>query len=60
MEWLELGLAFVTAAVGALGGLGGAILLVPALVLTGTSPRARPRSGSFRSPRAHWPRQRRN
>jgi uncharacterized membrane protein YfcA len=39
MEWLELGLAFVTAAIGALGGLGGAILLVPALVLTGTAPR---------------------
>ena len=39
MEWLELGLAFVTAAIGALGGLGGAILLVPLLVLTGMSPR---------------------
>lgn len=33
-------LAFVTSAVGALGGLGGAVLLVPALVLTGMSPRA--------------------
>ena len=39
MEWLELVLAFVTAAIGALGGLGGAILLVPLLVLTGMSPR---------------------
>lgn len=37
--WLELVAAFVTAAVGALGGLGGAVLLVPFLVLTGMSPR---------------------
>ncbi|HAP75747.1 MAG TPA: sulfite exporter TauE/SafE family protein, partial [Acidimicrobiaceae bacterium] len=40
MQWGELVLAFVTSAVGALGGLGGAVLLVPALVLTGMSPRA--------------------
>ncbi len=40
MQWGELALAFVTAAVGSLGGLGGAVLLVPALVLTGMSPRA--------------------
>lgn len=39
MQWAELLLAFVTAAVGALGGLGGAVLLVPLLVLTGTAPR---------------------
>lgn len=39
MQWSELVFAFVTSAVGALGGLGGAILLVPALVLTGMSPR---------------------
>jgi uncharacterized membrane protein YfcA len=32
-----VGLAFAAASVGALGGLGGAVLLVPALVLTGTS-----------------------
>ena len=39
MQWTELVFAFVTSAVGALGGLGGAVLLVPLLVLTGTSPR---------------------
>lgn len=39
MQWGELVFAFVTSAVGALGGLGGAVLLVPLLVLTGTSPR---------------------
>ena len=39
MQFTELVFAFVTSAVGALGGLGGAILLVPLLVLTGTSPR---------------------
>lgn len=33
-------LSFATSVVGALGGLGGAILLVPLLVLTGVSPRA--------------------
>lgn len=40
MVLLEFGLAFVTSFVGALGGLGGAVLLVPLLVLTGVSPRA--------------------
>lgn len=39
MQYTELGFAFVTSAIGALGGLGGAVLLVPLLVLTGTSPR---------------------
>ncbi len=39
MQWTELAFAFVTSTVGALGGLGGAVLLVPLLVLTGTSPR---------------------
>lgn len=40
MQWPELILSFATSVVGALGGLGGAILLVPLLVLTGVSPRA--------------------
>ena len=40
MVWTEFAFALVTAAVGAIGGLGGAILLVPALVLTGIAPRA--------------------
>lgn len=39
MQWAELILSFATSVVGALGGLGGAILLVPMLVLTGVSPR---------------------
>jgi hypothetical protein len=33
-------LAFLTSCVGALGGLGGAVILVPLLVLTGTTPRS--------------------
>lgn len=37
MSWTELVLAFVTSIVGALGGLGGAVILVPLLVLTGTA-----------------------
>lgn len=40
MNWTEFAFAAVTSAVGAIGGLGGAILLVPLLVLTGTSARA--------------------
>ncbi|MBI4884162.1 MAG: sulfite exporter TauE/SafE family protein [Actinobacteria bacterium] len=40
MNWTEFALAVVTSAVGAVGGLGGAVLLVPFLVLTGTTPRA--------------------
>jgi uncharacterized membrane protein YfcA len=40
VQWTELLLSFATSVVGALGGLGGAILLVPLLVLTGVSPRA--------------------
>jgi len=40
MHWAELIFAFITSMVGALGGLGGAILLVPLLVLTGTSAKA--------------------
>ncbi|MFZ9630203.1 MAG: sulfite exporter TauE/SafE family protein [Ilumatobacteraceae bacterium] len=39
MVWTEFAFAFVTSAIGAIGGLGGAILLVPALVLTGVAPR---------------------
>ncbi len=40
MNWTEFAFAAVTSAVGAIGGLGGAVLLVPLLVLTGTSARA--------------------
>ena len=40
MDWTEFAFAAVTSAVGAIGGLGGAVLLVPMLVLTGTSARA--------------------
>lgn len=40
MNWAEFGFAFATSAVGAVGGLGGAVLLVPLLVLTGTPARA--------------------
>ncbi|MEK7424640.1 MAG: sulfite exporter TauE/SafE family protein [Actinomycetota bacterium] len=40
MSWTEFGLALVTSVVGAVGGLGGAVILVPLLVLTGTSARA--------------------
>ena len=40
MNWADFALAVVTSAVGAVGGLGGAVLLVPLLVLTGTSARA--------------------
>lgn len=36
--WITATLAFTAAAVGALGGLGGAVLLVPALVFLGLSP----------------------
>jgi uncharacterized protein len=39
MQWPEFALAFVTSMIGSIGGLGGAVLLVPLLVLTGTSPR---------------------
>ncbi len=39
MNWTELCLAFITSLVGAVGGLGGAILLVPLLVLLGISAR---------------------
>lgn len=39
MNWTEFGFAALTSAVGAIGGLGGAVLLVPLLVLTGTSAR---------------------
>src|SRR5688500_9337768 len=37
MGLTAFGLAFVTSALGAVGGLGGAVILVPLLVLTGTS-----------------------
>lgn len=40
MNWTEFAFAALTSAVGAIGGLGGAVLLVPLLVLTGTSARA--------------------
>lgn len=40
VHWTEFAFAAVTSAVGAIGGLGGAILLVPLLVLNGTSARA--------------------
>ncbi|MCE9623210.1 MAG: sulfite exporter TauE/SafE family protein [Actinomycetia bacterium] len=40
MNWTEFAFAAVTSAVGAIGGLGGAVLLVPMLVLTGTTARA--------------------
>ena len=40
VDWTEFVFAAVTSAVGAIGGLGGAVLLVPMLVLTGTSARA--------------------
>ncbi|MGB8862230.1 MAG: sulfite exporter TauE/SafE family protein [Ilumatobacteraceae bacterium] len=40
MKWTELAFAVVTSAIGAVGGLGGAVLLVPLLVLTGTSARS--------------------
>jgi len=40
VDWTELVFAFLTSAVGALGGLGGAVLLVPLLVLTGTPAKA--------------------
>jgi uncharacterized protein len=39
VHWLEFGMAFLTAAVGSIGGLGGAVLLVPLLVLAGMSAR---------------------
>lgn len=40
VSWTEFAFAAVTSAIGAIGGLGGAVLLVPLLVLTGTSARA--------------------
>lgn len=40
MNLTQLGLAFVTAVIGSIGGLGGAVLLVPLLVLTGSTARA--------------------
>jgi hypothetical protein len=40
VQWTELGLAFVTSMAGALGGLGGAVFLVPLLVLTGLPTRS--------------------
>ncbi len=40
MNLVDFALAVVTSAVGAVGGLGGAVLLVPLLVLTGTPARA--------------------
>jgi len=40
VNWTEFAFAAVTSAIGAIGGLGGAVLLVPLLVLTGTSARA--------------------
>jgi hypothetical protein len=40
MNWAEFALSLLTACVGSLGGLGGAILLVPLLVITGTPPRS--------------------
>jgi len=40
MNWADFALAVVTSAVGAVGGLGGAVLLVPLLVLTGTPARS--------------------
>jgi uncharacterized membrane protein YfcA len=39
VHWLEFGFAIATSALGALGGLGGAIVLVPLLVVTGTPAR---------------------
>lgn len=40
MNWAEFFLAAATAALGTIGGLGGAVILVPLLILTGTSARA--------------------
>jgi uncharacterized protein len=40
MNWTEFGLALITSVVGAVGGLGGAVILVPLLVLTGSTARA--------------------
>lgn len=39
MSWAEFCLGFATSVVGSLGGLGGAVILVPLLVLTGTPAR---------------------